>query len=290
MTLIAVRALDAARKSINHNLRGGSRDELAPPGERALFSRRLHQTHAGPEITGITRMVHASKRDYTEKREERGRAEESGSTGVAKRRIGLDRIGQHEPLTIRRSCFRSDPARPPGRYAARQSNRRSSFASPFLSLLCVIPLAPSALLGTPFENWPDRPIKHLVVIFGENISRRSLFPGRIPMRSIPRASPRSARSPAARRAVNGLKGSLLTHNPGLNAANGAGAANPVPPHAQETGVDGFPEPRLHAGAGGVRQGPDGSLPGRDRHARQRRDDAERVDGDDGQRPWATTTA
>ena len=78
-----------------------------------------------------------------------------------------------------------------------------------------------------FENWPDRPIKHLVVIFGENISFDHYF-GTYPDALNPAGEP-AFHAKAGTPTVNGLKGSLLTHNPNLNAANGAGAANPVPP-------------------------------------------------------------
>jgi phospholipase C len=75
-----------------------------------------------------------------------------------------------------------------------------------------------------FENWPDRPIKHLVVIFGENISFDHYF-GTYPDALNPAGEP-AFHPKAGTPTVNGLKGSLLTHNPNLNAANGAGAANP----------------------------------------------------------------
>ena len=64
-----------------------------------------------------------------------------------------------------------------------------------------------------FDSWHDRPIKHLVVIFGENISFDHYF-GTYPdaLESARRAGvSRAAGTPA----VNGLRGALLTHNPNL---------------------------------------------------------------------------
>ena len=69
------------------------------------------------------------------------------------------------------------------------------------------------------------PIKHVVVIFGENISFDHYF-GSYPNAMNPKGEPFFV----ARRGtptVNGLSGALLTNNPNLlNAANGAGATNP----------------------------------------------------------------
>jgi phospholipase C len=75
-----------------------------------------------------------------------------------------------------------------------------------------------------FDAWPDRPIKHLVVIFGENISFDHYF-GTYPNALNPKGEPAFHAQPGTP-TVNGLSGSLLTNNPNLNAANGAGAANP----------------------------------------------------------------
>ena len=75
-----------------------------------------------------------------------------------------------------------------------------------------------------FDSWPDRPIKHLVVIFGENISFDHYF-GTYPNALNPSGEP-SFHAASGTPTVNGLKGSLLTNNPNLNAANGAGATNP----------------------------------------------------------------
>src|SRR5215468_1947355 len=68
------------------------------------------------------------------------------------------------------------------------------------------------------------PIKHLVIIFQENVSFDHYF-GTYPVALNPQGEPRFvARSGTP--TVNGLTGLLLTNNPNLNPANGAGAANP----------------------------------------------------------------
>jgi len=86
-------------------------------------------------------------------------------------------------------------------------------------LLQPMPLRAQAAVGTPAT-----PIQHIVIIFGENISFDHYFatypnavnpPGEPPFHALPNTP-----------SVNGLSGGLLTNNPNLNAANGAGAANP----------------------------------------------------------------
>ena len=69
------------------------------------------------------------------------------------------------------------------------------------------------------------PIKHLVIIFQENISFDHYF-GTYPHALNPPGEPEFHARPGTP-TVNGLKGALLTSNPNfLNAANGAAAANP----------------------------------------------------------------
>jgi phospholipase C len=73
------------------------------------------------------------------------------------------------------------------------------------------------------------PIKHLVVIFQENVSFDHYF-GTYPYATNPAGSPRFEASPRTP-SVNGLSGTLLTNNPNLNPANnsattGVGATNP----------------------------------------------------------------
>ncbi len=69
------------------------------------------------------------------------------------------------------------------------------------------------------------PIQHLVVIFQENVSFDHYF-GTYPVATNPTGEPKfkaAANTPS----VNGLTGALLTNNPNLNPANGAGASNPL---------------------------------------------------------------
>jgi phospholipase C len=69
------------------------------------------------------------------------------------------------------------------------------------------------------------PIKHLVVIYGENVSFDHYF-ATYPHASNPAGEPAFHEQPGTP-TVNGLSGSLLTKNPNYtNTANGAGAANP----------------------------------------------------------------
>ena len=69
------------------------------------------------------------------------------------------------------------------------------------------------------------PIKHLVVIFDENVSFDHYF-ATYPMASNPPGEPRFVAVPGTPRVNNLLTAHLLTHNPNLNPRNGAGAANP----------------------------------------------------------------
>src|ERR1700722_17420801 len=74
------------------------------------------------------------------------------------------------------------------------------------------------------QSGTSTPIKHLVVIFGENISFDHYF-GTYPKALNPPGEPPFhpvANTPS----VNGLTPGLLTQNPNLNPANGTGASNP----------------------------------------------------------------
>ncbi|HEX3702275.1 MAG TPA: alkaline phosphatase family protein [Vicinamibacterales bacterium] len=76
-----------------------------------------------------------------------------------------------------------------------------------------------------YDSMQDRPIKHLVVIFDENISFDHYF-ATYPTAKNPAGEPAFTPLPDTP-GVNGLSGALLTNNPNkLNAANGAGAVNP----------------------------------------------------------------
>src|SRR5215469_13212836 len=69
------------------------------------------------------------------------------------------------------------------------------------------------------------PIKHLVVIFGENVSFDHYF-ATYPHATNPSGEPQFMAAHGTPQ-VNGLLGgNLLTQNPNLNSLNGAGAANP----------------------------------------------------------------
>ncbi len=68
------------------------------------------------------------------------------------------------------------------------------------------------------------PIQHLVVIFQENVSFDHYF-GTYPNATNPAGEPKFKPAPDTP-AVNGLSDGLLSNNPNLNPANGAGASNP----------------------------------------------------------------
>lgn len=68
------------------------------------------------------------------------------------------------------------------------------------------------------------PIQHLVVIFQENVSFDHYF-ATYPNAANPSGEPRFKAFPGTP-TVNGLSSALLTNNPNLNPANGAGASNP----------------------------------------------------------------
>src|SRR5215831_13241896 len=68
------------------------------------------------------------------------------------------------------------------------------------------------------------PIKHLVVIFQENVSFDHYF-GTYPVAANPFGEPRFKAAPGTP-TVNGLSGALLSSNPNLNPVNGSAASNP----------------------------------------------------------------
>ena len=71
---------------------------------------------------------------------------------------------------------------------------------------------------------PATPIKHLVIIFQENVSFDHYF-GTYPNATNPAGEPAFNPLPNTP-AVNGILGTLSTNNPNLNPANGQGATNP----------------------------------------------------------------
>jgi phospholipase C len=74
------------------------------------------------------------------------------------------------------------------------------------------------------QSTPTTPIQHVVVIFDENISFDHYF-GTYPKALNQPGQPRFLALPNTP-SVNGFSPGLLTNNPNLNPANGAGAANP----------------------------------------------------------------
>jgi phospholipase C len=84
---------------------------------------------------------------------------------------------------------------------------------------------PSARAQGTTGGGTTTPIKHLVIIFQENVSFDHYF-GTYPVAANPPGQPKftaAANTPS----VNGLNGYAMTHNPNqMNQANGAGATNP----------------------------------------------------------------
>jgi phospholipase C len=97
----------------------------------------------------------------------------------------------------------------------------------FLALLLVSGTLPISAVAAGSSGAAETatPIKHLVVIFQENVSFDHYF-GTYPVATNPAGEPRFVAAPDTP-TVNGLTGALLTHNPNAaNSANGAGASNP----------------------------------------------------------------
>jgi phospholipase C len=101
------------------------------------------------------------------------------------------------------------------------------------TLLTGVLLNPAMVVASPPPGNPGNgnegktatPIKHLVIIFQENISFDHYF-GTYPVATNPTGEPQFHAAPGTP-TVNGLTTALLTNNPNsLNAANGAGATNP----------------------------------------------------------------
>ncbi len=113
---------------------------------------------------------------------------------------------------------------------------RQLLSATLMALLVIGPLdAPAAFAANPkapnsktsrSDASPPTttPIKHLVVIFQENISFDHYF-GTYPNATNPAGEPQFTPAPNTP-TVNGLTTALLTANPNLNPANGTGATNP----------------------------------------------------------------
>src|SRR5580658_3485636 len=93
-----------------------------------------------------------------------------------------------------------------------------------LALLLVAGTLPIPAVAAGYSGGAETatPIKHLVVIFQENISFDHYF-GTYPVATNPAGEPHFVAAPGTP-TVNGLTGTLLTANPNAtNAANGTGA-------------------------------------------------------------------
>ena len=94
--------------------------------------------------------------------------------------------------------------------------------------VCLVATIAVVPVMTPAAHAADAktatPIKHLVVIFGENRSFDHYF-GTYPNALNPKGEPQFHAKPNTP-TVNGLSNALLINNPNLNPANGSGASNP----------------------------------------------------------------
>lgn len=98
-------------------------------------------------------------------------------------------------------------------------------ANSLAALLVAGQLASPTMIRAEDDAQTATPIKHVVVIFGENISFDHYF-ATYPNATNPRGEPRFVAIPGTP-TVNGLTGALLTSNPNsLNTGNGTGASNP----------------------------------------------------------------
>lgn len=97
----------------------------------------------------------------------------------------------------------------------------------FLAIIMAYAITFGTTPAFAHSSFPERtatPIKHLVVIYQENVSFDHYF-GTYPNAKNPKGEPQFHARPGTP-TVNGLKGGLLTANPNLNPANQDGAANP----------------------------------------------------------------
>ena len=114
---------------------------------------------------------------------------------------------------------------PPHLGVAQEVNLQKLIASS-LSALIAFGTLPSSAFGTSASAETATPIKHVVVIFGENISFDHYF-GTYPTAANPRGEPKFVPKQGTP-AVNGLTDALLYNNPNLlnTVGNGTGAMNP----------------------------------------------------------------
>ncbi len=99
------------------------------------------------------------------------------------------------------------------------------FLAMLTALLLAGPMVTPARAADPAEALTTTtPIKHLVVIFNENISFDHYF-GTYPVATNPSGEPSFTAKPGTP-TVNGYTNALLNQNPNLNPMNGTGATNP----------------------------------------------------------------
>jgi phospholipase C len=109
-------------------------------------------------------------------------------------------------------------------------SRSHSFAAPkktvalLTALLTALGPGMAPAYAAPSPGHTATPIRHLVVVFQENVSFDHYF-GTYPSATNPKGEPRFFARPGTPN-VNGYNAALLNHNPNLNPANGAGATNP----------------------------------------------------------------
>jgi phospholipase C len=106
-----------------------------------------------------------------------------------------------------------------------QRNVSSATSALCLSILLAAQGGSPAFAASPQDKLQtSTPIKHIVVIFGENESFDHYF-GSYPTATNPPGEPAFTAAPNTP-SVNGFTPALLNSNPNLNSANGTGAANP----------------------------------------------------------------
>src|SRR5271155_3759148 len=111
-------------------------------------------------------------------------------------------------------------------YSSMKIRTQVSIAIPLLLLTVLLTanIAANANSPPPSSSNTATPIKHVVVIFQENVSFDHYF-GTYPNAANPPNEP-AFTAEKGTPSVNGLAGALMSSNPNLNAANGTGATNP----------------------------------------------------------------
>src|SRR6516165_1572792 len=110
-------------------------------------------------------------------------------------------------------------------YSLKKDAPRKMMATALALAMALGPTSLPAFAAAPHATSSTAtPIKHLVVIFQENVSFDHYF-GTYPAATNPAGEPKFFAAPGTS-AVNGFNNALLNFNPNLNPANGAGASNP----------------------------------------------------------------